>query len=94
MSILAERLRELVAMEFGEHEMTLRFADGAASAPYWWHPRLRDASPAQRANWELSGAGRHPLAGNRRGSLRGRHFGGAQGPRRVAPCELCVTIVA
>ena len=59
MSILAERLRELVNIDFGQHEMTLRFADGGtASAPYWWYPRLRDASPAQRRNWELSGTGR------------------------------------
>lgn len=59
MSILAERLRELVDIDFGENEMTLRFADGgSASAPYWWYPRLRDASQAQRRNWELSGAGR------------------------------------
>ncbi len=34
-------------------------ADGReVSAPLEWFPRLRDAAPAQRANWRLIGRGK------------------------------------
>ena len=35
-----------------------RLADGReVSVPLAWFPRLRDATPAQRANWRLIGGG-------------------------------------
>jgi hypothetical protein len=59
MGTLAEKTRELVDIECGTTEMTLRFADGgSATAPYWWYPRLRDATPEERQNWQISGSGR------------------------------------
>ncbi len=59
MGILAERVRELLDMEFDDTQMTLRFTDGGlATAPIWWYPRLQGATVEQRRNWVLSGAGR------------------------------------
>jgi hypothetical protein len=38
--------------------LTVDLADGRTiSAPLAWFPRLRDATPAQRANWQICGAG-------------------------------------
>jgi hypothetical protein len=38
--------------------LTVSLADGrTVSAPLAWFPRLRDATPAQRANWKICGAG-------------------------------------
>lgn len=38
--------------------LTVSLADGrVVSAPLAWFPRLRDATPAQRANWRICGAG-------------------------------------
>ena len=41
-----------------EDKLTVRFADGRIlSVPLIWYPRLLDATPAQRANWELCAGG-------------------------------------
>lgn len=41
-----------------EHELTVDLVDGRrVSVPLAWYPRLADATPAQRANWELLGDG-------------------------------------
>jgi hypothetical protein len=38
--------------------LTVDLADGRTiSAPLAWFPRLRDATPAQRANWRICGGG-------------------------------------
>ena len=38
--------------------LRIRIIDGREiAAPLEWFPRLRDASPAQRANWRLIGGG-------------------------------------
>jgi len=38
--------------------LIVTLADGRTiSAPLAWFPRLRDATPAQRANWQVCGAG-------------------------------------
>lgn len=38
--------------------LRINVADGRElAAPLEWFPRLRDASPAQRANWRLIGGG-------------------------------------
>jgi hypothetical protein len=38
--------------------LSVALMDGRTiSVPLAWFPRLMDASPAQRANWEIAGAG-------------------------------------
>lgn len=59
MPILDDKLRDLVNIRFEPHVMVLEFTDGgSASAPYWWYPRLLNATDDQRRNYQLSGAGR------------------------------------
>ena len=46
------------AVEFSGHEMIVSLTDGRRlSVPLEWFPRLRDASPEQRAAWRLIGSG-------------------------------------
>ena len=41
-----------------EDRLTVELMDGRAiSAPWTWYPRLADATPAQRARWEVAGGG-------------------------------------
>ena len=41
-----------------ESELTVALMDGRTiAAPLAWFPRLRDATPAQRRNWEPIGRG-------------------------------------
>jgi hypothetical protein len=41
-----------------EHELSVALMDGRTiSVPVAWYPRLANATPEQRANWELAGAG-------------------------------------
>ncbi len=41
-----------------EDELVVRIADGRTlSVPLVWYPRLLAATPDQRANWQLAGAG-------------------------------------
>jgi len=41
-----------------DETLTVSFVDGRTiSAPLEWYPRLRRATPAQRANWQLIGEG-------------------------------------
>ncbi len=41
-----------------EDTLTVDLADGRTiSVPLAWYPRLLHATPAQRANWEIVGAG-------------------------------------
>ena len=41
-----------------EDELIVSIADGRrVSVPFVWYPRLLHATPAQRARWELAGAG-------------------------------------
>jgi hypothetical protein len=41
-----------------EDALTVDLADGRSiSVPLAWYPRLLHATPAQRANWEIVGAG-------------------------------------
>jgi hypothetical protein len=49
---------DAVHVEAGDATLRLILADGRElSAPLEWFPRLRDATPAQRANWRLIGGG-------------------------------------
>lgn len=41
-----------------EDELVVRIADGRTlSVALVWYPRLLEATPEQRANWQLAGAG-------------------------------------
>jgi Protein of unknown function (DUF2442) len=91
MPILDDKLRDVVNIRFEPHVMILEFADGgAASAPYWWYPRLLNASQAERENYQLSGRGRgihwpdidEDLSVN--GILEGRKAPGAKIPQVAA----------
>ena len=45
-------------VDFDEFTMRVRFTDGRVlSVPLNWFPLLRDASPEQRANYEIGGGG-------------------------------------
>ena len=46
------------AVQVGEDELTVALMDGRTiTAPLAWYPRLLAGTPAQRAHWELAGAG-------------------------------------
>jgi hypothetical protein len=41
-----------------EHELTVALMDGRTiTVPLAWYPRLAEGTPAQRAHWEMAGAG-------------------------------------
>jgi hypothetical protein len=45
-------------VEVDESSLLVTLADGrVVSTPLEWFPRLRDATPGQRANWRLIGPG-------------------------------------
>jgi hypothetical protein len=47
-----------VDVRFGPDALIVRLSDGREiSAPLEWFPRLRDASPDQRADWRLIARG-------------------------------------
>lgn len=49
-----------IAVAFTEDELVVTLADGRKIAtPLAWYPRLRDASPAARAHFELMAMGVH-----------------------------------
>lgn len=46
------------AVSVTEHELVVRLMDGRTiSVPLAWYPRLADATPDQRAHWEICGGG-------------------------------------
>ena len=59
MSTLAAMLDPIaLGVSFSDYSVTFDLADGRSiSAPLEWFPRLRDASPEQRANWRPIGRG-------------------------------------
>ena len=45
-------------VRFADGQLVVDLRDGRTIAtPIIWYPRLRDATDAQRANWELNGSG-------------------------------------
>jgi Protein of unknown function (DUF2442) len=45
-------------VEVSGEELTVRLMDGRTiSVPVAWYPRLAEASPAERADWEIAGGG-------------------------------------
>jgi hypothetical protein len=59
MSTLANKpLADAVVVSFTDDEIIVDLVDGRrVSAPLEWFPRLLNATPAQRANWNLIGRG-------------------------------------
>jgi Protein of unknown function (DUF2442) len=59
MATLAQTADERVAdVSFDERRLIVDLMDGRTiSAPLAWYPRLLDATPAQRQNWRIAGAG-------------------------------------
>lgn len=59
MTTLAVRLdATAVEVRFDDALLRVTLADGRElAAPIEWFPRLRDATPEQRANWRLVGRG-------------------------------------
>ena len=59
MGILATAADERVkSVSFDEDRLIVDLMDGRTIAvPVAWYPRLNAASPEQRANWSLAGAG-------------------------------------
>jgi len=59
MATLATTADERVAgVSFDEHRLIVDLMDGRTiSVPLAWHPRLFDATVAQRQNWRIGGAG-------------------------------------
>lgn len=48
----------VISVEVDTDSLHVTLADGRTiSVPLEWFPRLRDASPSQRANWRLIGPG-------------------------------------
>jgi len=59
MGTLALAADERVAsVDIGEDTLSVGLMDGRMiSVPLAWYPRLLNATPAQRANWQLAGGG-------------------------------------
>ena len=59
MSTLAAKTEALaVEVSCSSDELSVTLTDGrVVSAPLVWFPRLADASPQQRSDWELIGGG-------------------------------------
>ena len=59
MGILAAEADERVRdVRFDEATMSVELMDGRIiTVPLAWYPRLLDAAPAARANWQIAGAG-------------------------------------
>ncbi|QEG37487.1 DUF2442 domain-containing protein [Bythopirellula goksoeyrii] len=59
MGTLALRADERVAgVEFTDETLSVALHDGRSiSVPLLWYPRLANASPAERQNWEIAGGG-------------------------------------
>ncbi len=59
MSIMAIAADERVqGVTFTEDSVTVELMDGRSiTTPLVWFPRLLQATPAQRANWQISAAG-------------------------------------
>jgi hypothetical protein len=57
-SISAPEEPRAVGVDFVGGELVVRLEDGrAVHVPMQWFPRLRDASPEERADWRLIGRG-------------------------------------
>ena len=59
MGILAVAADERVrAVRTGKHTLSVDLMDGRTiTAPLAWYPRLMNATPKQRSNWKIVGAG-------------------------------------
>ena len=77
---------EAMTIAVTEDTLTAELSDGRTiSVPLAWYPRLVQATPEERSNWELIGGGQgHPLAGlgrrHQRGNAAGRPKVGGEPP--------------
>ncbi len=56
---MRSKKENIKAISFGDDSITLHFSDGRKiSTPLAFYPRLLQATPKQRAQWELIGANR------------------------------------
>jgi hypothetical protein len=79
---------QIAGVDCSETELIVKLKDGRRiAAPLWWLPRLRYATPAQRANWAIMPFGdavewpdidEHVSV---KGLLRGKPAPGAKPPR-------------
>lgn len=57
-TLIAQNELAAVSVHTDDAMLRIAVADGREiAAPLEWFPRLRDATPAQRANWRLIGGG-------------------------------------
>ena len=50
---------EIADVRCTDTDLVVSLKDGRRIiTPLWWYPRLYNATPEQRANWEVAGAGR------------------------------------
>ena len=50
--------QRILGVQSNSHLLTVELADGRSiSVPLAWFPKLLRATPAQRANWRISGGG-------------------------------------
>jgi Protein of unknown function (DUF2442) len=51
---LEDETLQIATVDCSESELIVTLKDGRRiAAPLWWLPRLHDATPAQRANWDI-----------------------------------------
>ena len=85
---LEDETLQIAAVDCSETELIVTLKDGRRiAAPLWWLPRLVDATPEQRANWQVMPFG-DAIAWREidehvsvKGLLRGRPAPGAKPPR-------------
>jgi hypothetical protein len=54
-----ERPDRIASVRCTDCDLIVTLTDGSVTAPLWWYPRLRDATPEQRANFEIGRFGIH-----------------------------------
>jgi len=57
-SLMSDTDLRVMTLSIDAERLTVELMDGRAIAvPLAWYPRLANATPAQRENWELAGGG-------------------------------------
>lgn len=57
-SLISENDLRIMSVTIDDDRLSVELMDGRSIAvPLAWYPRLANATPAQRENWELAGAG-------------------------------------
>jgi hypothetical protein len=92
---LKDESLQIAAVDCSDTELIVTLKDGRRiAAPLWWLPRLRDATPEQRANWDIMPFGdavewpeidEHVSV---KGLLRGKPASGAKPPQPPGSSQL------